>query len=208
LTVQASPVNVVLVQLRHILKPSVFVPPNRIPPNRNPKRNMTETTMAKLSSPQGDQESINIPYARTRGLALASGSLGALASCFAKGAFGEFNVTKPNTNAVVHALCLANNSHCLWILMLVYRAICLIAMLACNAMMLGSFVQGMQESGSVAGTSLSNSANFIVSAAMGWLLFQEEYSRMWWFGFCLVLLGTLLLSNVRASVVERRVKED
>jgi drug/metabolite transporter (DMT)-like permease len=92
--------------------------------------------------------------------------------------------------------------------MLVYRAICLIAMLACNAMMLGSFVQGMQESGSVAGTSLSNSANFIVSAAMGWLLFQEEYSRMWWFGFCLVLLGTLLLSNVRASVVERRVKED
>lgn len=74
--------------------------------------------------------------------------------------------------------------------------------------MLGSFVQGMQESGSVAGTALSNAANFIVSAAMGWLLFDEKYSLQWWCGFVMVLVGTLLLSGVRASVVERQDKED
>jgi MFS family permease len=69
-------------------------------------------------------------------------------------------------------------------------------------LMLASFVQGMSESGSVAGTALSTAANFSCSAALGYMLWSEHYSRTWWFGFGMVLLGTYLLSTVGIVHVE------
>jgi drug/metabolite transporter (DMT)-like permease len=55
----------------------------------------------------------------------------------------------------------------------------------------------MQESGSVAGTALSSAANFAASAFFGAALFDERFSLQWWSGFCMVVLGSMLLSTVR-----------
>jgi len=66
--------------------------------------------------------------------------------------------------------------------------------------MVGSFLEGMEESGSVAGTAMSNAANFAVSSILGFLLWEEEFSTMWLCGFVLVIMGTLLLSSVKAEV--------
>ena len=152
-------------------------------------------------------------YRRPQGLALLSGTLGSLASCFGKGAFGDSQTaivlgTHADPSLVVRLLCSDTQGKCPWILLLVSRGLCLLAMIACNVLMLGSFVQGMQESGSVAGTALTNAANFTVSAFMGWLLFQEEYSSMWWCGFVMVLVGTVLLSDVRATDGKEPIKDD
>jgi drug/metabolite transporter (DMT)-like permease len=81
-------------------------------------------------------------------------------------------------------------------------------MLVCNALMLGSFVKGMQECGSVAGTALSSAANFSVSAFIGWLLFREEFSSRWWLGFAMVLIGTILLFGIQAKEDEKVHKKD
>ena len=76
------------------------------------------------------------------------------------------------------------------------RGISVLIMLACNALMLGSFLQAMDESGSVAGTALATAANFTVSAVYGFCLWGDEFSLQWLFGFSLVILGVVLLSTM------------
>lgn len=148
-----------------------------------------------------------------RGLALLSGFLGAAASCFAKFAFdpelqvvdwvhsscpSAFYENRPTASeqqlsavrtTVLLTVCKAAE--------LAPRGLFLLAMIACNAAMLSSFLQGMQESGSVAGTALSSSANFATSALLGALLFSERFPVQWWLGFSMVVTGAMLLATVR-----------
>jgi drug/metabolite transporter (DMT)-like permease len=72
-------------------------------------------------------------------------------------------------------------------------------MIACNAAMLGSFLEGMQESGSVAGTALSSAANFATSACLGGLFLGERFPLQWWLGFGMVVGGAMLLATVRVK---------
>lgn len=72
-----------------------------------------------------------------------------------------------------------------------------------NAMMLGAFLSGMEESGSVAATGLATAANFGTSAIFGIWLWNEQVNEMWLAGFILVVCGVLLLSQVR-SVDEKK----
>lgn len=65
--------------------------------------------------------------------------------------------------------------------------------------MVGSFLEGMEESGSVAGTAMANAANFVASSFFGFVLWNEEFSTTWMFGFALVIVGTMLLSTVKAG---------
>jgi uncharacterized membrane protein len=92
---------------------------------------------------------------------------------------------------------------------LVPRGLCLVAMIASNAAMLGSFLKGMQESGSVAGTALASAANFGASALFGYLLWEERFPFQWWIGFGMVVVGAMLLSTVQveASVDSRKKNE-
>jgi drug/metabolite transporter (DMT)-like permease len=136
-----------------------------------------------------------------RGLALVSGFLGATASCFAKLAFqSDLNAatwvrgTCPRVASV--ALCRAAE--------LVPRGICLAAMILSNALMLGSFLKGMEESGSVAGTALATASNFIVSAAYGYLLWEDRFPLAWLLGFGMVVAGAMLLSTVEVKKIEKR----
>jgi drug/metabolite transporter (DMT)-like permease len=83
---------------------------------------------------------------------------------------------------------------CNWIVGgLIARGFCFVGMLVCNAYMLGFFLKGMEESGSVAGTALSTASNFICSACYGYVLWRERFTTIWWTGFCMVMLGVLLL---------------
>lgn len=84
-------------------------------------------------------------------------------------------------------------------IMLPIRLICIVAMIITNGYMIASFLKGMQESGSVAGTSLSTAANFVVSAMYGKLFWEEPMNRQWCVGFVCVLLGVVILSNIQST---------
>lgn len=82
------------------------------------------------------------------------------------------------------------------------RGLCLLMMIGCNAVMLSTFLGGMQESGTVAGTALSNAANFTLSALYGMLFFDESMNATWMLGFGMILSGVWLLSTVRLKQVD------
>ncbi len=104
--------------------------------------------------------------------AIVSGALGATASFIAKLALSP---TSPVPSSV-HAFCIANIDQLIadgsdikpWIcpsISLLTRGICLLCMVGVNAVMISSFLDGMDESGSVVGTSLSTAANFTCSVS-------------------------------------------
>lgn len=129
--------------------------------------------------------------------ALLSGAFGATAACLAKFAFSPdtfltqwvLQTCDPHYLAVEHCQILA----------MMVRVLCFIGTLVLNIVMVGSFLEGMEESGSVAGTAMSSAANFVVSSVLGFMLWDEDFSTTWLFGFSLVVLGTLLLSTIKAE---------
>lgn len=131
-------------------------------------------------------------------LAATSGLLGATASCLGKFAFDS-------ESAPVRFV----GQHCtVWLRQVswpctlmegIIRFCLFLTMLACNAYMLGSFVAGMEESGSVAGTALSSAANFVASAAFGYVFWEERFTPSWWIGFSMILGGVAILSSAGLS---------
>jgi hypothetical protein len=85
--------------------------------------------------------------------------------------------------------------YCQLFIVLPVRIICIIAMLVTNVYMIASFLKGIQESGSVVGTSLSTAANFASSAIYGKILWDEQMNGRWCLGFCCVLIGVVILSS-------------
>ena len=75
------------------------------------------------------------------------------------------------------------------------RILCVVAMLVTNVYMIASFLKGIQDSGSVGGTSLSTAANFVSSALYGKLLWGEQMNGRWTIGFLCVLIGVVILSS-------------
>eukprot|EP00986_Skeletonema_menzelii_P011493 scaffold5917_cov135-Skeletonema_menzelii.AAC.5 len=59
-----------------------------------------------------------------------------------------------------------------------------------------TFLDGMNESGSVVGTALSTAANFSFSALYGILFFEEHVPISWFFGATMIAIGMYLLSSV------------
>ena len=139
-----------------------------------------------------------ISSAAGRMMALFSGLLGATASCFAKFAFDPDSIIALQTQTFCEAAIdlpdVAGQSACYWVALVVARGLCFACMIACNAYMLGTFLKGMEESGSVAGTALSTASNFVVSACFGYVLWGERFSVLWWTGFGMVISGVMLLS--------------
>jgi drug/metabolite transporter (DMT)-like permease len=76
----------------------------------------------------------------------------------------------------------------------------LAGMMVCNSLMLAYLVQGMEESGSVAGTGLATAANFFTSALYGYLFWHDDIGHASWImGFTCVLVGASLLSTVQVA---------
>ena len=106
--------------------------------------------------------------------AILSGALGATASFIAKLALAP---DSPVPSAA-HAVCIASNtplradddgdsppSRLCASVSLLARGVCLPCMIGVNALMISSFLDGMNESGSVVGTALSTAANFSCSVS-------------------------------------------
>ena len=101
--------------------------------------------------------------------AFLSGAFGAAASCLAKFAFSHDTYLTRWTLQACELNVSGSADHCTMLTMLV-RGLCFVGTLVLNIVMVGSFLEGMEESGSVAGTALSNAANFVVSSVLGSLL--------------------------------------
>lgn len=86
--------------------------------------------------------------------------------------------------------------HHLILSLLVPRIACLFAMVACNAAMVACFVGGLEDAGSIAGTALATAANFLVSAVLGYVSWDERTfssSSSSLPGIIMVVVGTTLL---------------
>ena len=128
--------------------------------------------------------------------AVLSGFLGATASCFAKLVFGSLLV-----QVRCESYCSPEyEAACYWIELLVARGIGLGCMIACNILQLGSFLEGMESAGSVAGTAYATAANFTASAFYGYVFWDERFSTVWWAGFGMVLTGVALLSSASQRI--------
>mmetsp|Transcript_32676 Transcript_32676/g.43575 ORF Transcript_32676/g.43575 Transcript_32676/m.43575 type:complete len:160 (-) Transcript_32676:338-817(-) len=150
--------------------------------------------------------------------AFLSGFLGATASCIGKLGLDSSSPI-PSYSLTFCEQCLApssssssNDTVCA-VAVVGVRIVCLLLMIGCNAVMLGSFLDGMNESGSVAASALSTAANFCFSAIYGIVLFHESVSWLWMLGFMFILVGVWLLSTVNLTTntavkveVEKRKK--
>ena len=107
-------------------------------------------------------------------LAILSGALGATASLIAKLALSP---DSPIPN-YVQSTCLDyvsdDSANICPIMALLSRGACLLLMIGLNAGMMSYFLDGMNESGSVAGTSLSTAANFSCSVSY-WIGMQRVH---------------------------------
>lgn len=134
-------------------------------------------------------------------LAIVSGILAATASCLAKFALSPESPVRLwgrefCEHHVVTFLVTKEVEACT-VLEWVPRFFCLGLMVAMNVVMVGAFLEGIEESGSVAGTGLASAANFGASALYGILLFDEKVDAKWFGGFSLVMVGVFLLSTVQ-----------
>jgi len=84
---------------------------------------------------------------------------------------------------------------------LLTRGVFLLIMIALNLIMVATFLEGMNESGSVIATALSTGTNFSVSAIYGVLIFQEEVNFVWLFGFFMILSGVWLMLSVNLKEI-------
>ena len=87
------------------------------------------------------------------------------------------------------------NIFCEWSVFVICRIMCLLGMIVCNIYMIGTFLKGMDESGTIAGTALSTSSNFIVSAIYGYYIWEERHTSLWWLGFTMVCIGMTILTQ-------------
>ena len=140
---------------------------------------------------------------------LLSGAFGAIAASLAKLAFSQDTFLVTATRQACHSATtttIETESVCHMAVLASSRALCFVGTLALNIFMVGSFLEGMEESGSVAGTGLASAANFVVSSVLGFLLWEEHFSTDWLLGFSLVIVGSLLLSTVKAGT-KRKANE-
>ena len=139
--------------------------------------------------------------------ALSSGILGATASCCAKFGLDPDSIVFRISHAlfcVDTEVLMDHHQYCYWITFGVSRGSCLLCMILCNGYMLGTFLKGIEESGSVAGTALSTASNFLSSAIYGYLLWNERFTLLWWVGFTLVCTGVALLSALDKNNVKQK----
>jgi drug/metabolite transporter (DMT)-like permease len=156
---------------------------------------------------------------RIRQRALLSGVLGACASCLAKFALSNespLRWIRQGCNQLEFAKVLLvmisfvaptiEETHVCVAVEWVCRLICLVGMIITNAFMMGAFLEGMEESGSVAGAGLVTAANFGTSALLGLWLWNEQVHRLWFLGFAMVLCGAVLLSQVTTVHEKQKMK--
>ncbi|XP_048403896.1 transmembrane protein 42a [Stegostoma tigrinum] len=123
-------------------------------------------------------------------LALAAGSLGALASTAAKLSLGAGN-----------DLGWVDRGKAEWLHILLQVGCGGMAFLF-NALMWTFFAKALRYSSSARVSVTTIASNFLSSAFLGKLLFGEVHEMLWWIGITITLCGLLLLHTVKEMKVQ------
>ncbi|XP_065079511.1 transmembrane protein 42 [Ochlerotatus camptorhynchus] len=91
---------------------------------------------------------------------------------------------------------------------LLAQVLCIVIMVLLNACVWRFFVKALHTNGGTLVASLVSAAtNYTVSALLGWLIFNEKTSCLWWIGTALVLGGLLLIVSDDESAAPDKVKK-
>ncbi|KAG0087460.1 hypothetical protein BGZ93_005570 [Podila epicladia] len=89
------------------------------------------------------------------------------------------------------------------------RSACFGLIFICNAAMWTLFTKALNRSQSSATvTVINSSANFCITAVLGYALFSEPLALQWWFGASLIVLGGVLVSSEEASSPKGKAKAE
>ncbi|KAL1395828.1 hypothetical protein pipiens_002789 [Culex pipiens pipiens] len=73
---------------------------------------------------------------------------------------------------------------------------CIVIMVLLNACVWRFFVKALHsDGGTLVAALVSAATNYTASALLGWFIFDERTSFLWWIGTALVLAGLLLIVN-------------
>ncbi|KAL4788005.1 hypothetical protein BJX76DRAFT_316795 [Aspergillus varians] len=132
------------------------------------------------------------PQAKSRWiiLAVASGAFAALNGLFAKLTTDE--QTTSFANALLSIFGASTDNHPF--LLLVVRGICLGLNFVCNGIMWALFTKALTAGSSTTKVSITNtSANFLLTALLGMIVFQEKVTGLWWLGAAMLAAGGILV---------------
>ncbi|KAF7155474.1 hypothetical protein CNMCM6106_004620 [Aspergillus hiratsukae] len=122
-------------------------------------------------------------------LALASGAFAALNGLFAKLTTDE--QTTAFAKSILHLFGAGEENT---FLELVVRGVCLGLNVLCNIIMWALFTRALTASPSTVKVSITNtSANFLVTALLGMVVFREKVSGLWWLGAGMMGGGCILV---------------
>ena len=153
--------------------------------------------------------------------AVVSGLLGASASCIGKIALDPESLVQSKARGICNLFVSADATRIISVIgasiqsglackavEVCIRGLCLLLMILTNAVMMTTFLDGINESGTVAGTALANAANFTLSAIYGVLFFEESITTMWIVGFAMILAGAWILSSIQMKENKADIKND
>lgn len=122
-------------------------------------------------------------------LALASGTFAALNGLFAKLTTDE--QTTAFTRSISHLFGAGDQNTFLELLV---RGVCLGLNVLCNIIMWALFTRALTASPSTTKVSITNtSANFLITALLGMIVFREKVSGLWWLGAAMMGSGCILV---------------
>lgn len=111
--------------------------------------------------------------------------------------FGKLSLTDDVLVAHSNAFCsssLSFKDHC-HLILLSLRGTSLIGMLACNILMLSTFLKAMACKGSLHVTVISSSVSFLLTGILGSLVLGEKINLKWFSGALLIALGVSCIAS-------------
>ncbi|EPS32329.1 hypothetical protein PDE_07289 [Penicillium oxalicum 114-2] len=121
-------------------------------------------------------------------IALASGAFAALNGLFAK--LTTDTHTTAFAQSIAHLFGLESSSF----LELLVRGLCLGLNVLCNIIMWALFTRALTAGPSTTKVSITNtSANFLMTALLGMVIFRESVGGLWWLGAAMMGAGCILV---------------
>ncbi|EED22119.1 conserved hypothetical protein [Talaromyces stipitatus ATCC 10500] len=134
-------------------------------------------------------------------LAIASGAFAALNGLFAKLTTTES--TGSAASKIAHAFNLPEG-----MVEIIVRAICFGLNLLSNFIMWALFTRALTAAPSTTKVSITNtSANFLVTAVLGMIVFRERVGGLWWLGAVMMGAGCILVGMRDDSTSHKEVSE-
>ncbi|KAL4980260.1 hypothetical protein BDW66DRAFT_126009 [Aspergillus desertorum] len=125
-------------------------------------------------------------------LAVASGAFAALNGLFAK--LTTDAQTTSFANIILSLLGAAGGADGHPVFMYVVRGICLGMNVLCNIIMWALFTRALTAAPSTTKVSITNtSANFLITALLGMIVFREKVGALWWVGAGMMGGGCILV---------------